>query len=339
MKEYLETFQRTIQFAEQLSNGQIHALESTEMKKISSSLQGSIMPCIVEIKASSSRLRESLEVCFKSLEIADDILQSKQRISDVSGVEIWQQLEHLSCCYIKVQSTANSYKEFALQKTNKAWLREFETLKNKYFISENGELKNSIGWDKKRFTSDVCSALFRHNHELEKATICGLRSILYIVESFDVAMLEKHLSSLDLKAYEFKKLEIKRVLENLKRRCQDTKNLPVNFTYLSLQSQFYSTTEDWKNRWGDIGWKYVSRFNEKVLMEGEKRINALFDDRTKLATDFLDQVITFYNHFLELQKTYQNESLVQRTAEKTWINMQRKEFEKIQAEIDLILGK
>lgn len=90
--------------------------------------------------------------------------------------------------------------------------------------------------------------------------------------------------------------------------------------------------------WGDIYWDEVLKFKYRVFSKIDKYITAIFDDRVKLATDALEQVIAFYNDFLERQERYQQETPEQRQAEKNWIDQQRQELTRVKMNIEAILN-
>lgn len=90
--------------------------------------------------------------------------------------------------------------------------------------------------------------------------------------------------------------------------------------------------------WGDISWKDVVKFKDKVSSKTEKFITAIFDDRVELATKAITKAIAFYNDFLERQERYQQETLEQREAEKAWIDQQRQQLQQVQHGIEAILN-
>lgn len=88
--------------------------------------------------------------------------------------------------------------------------------------------------------------------------------------------------------------------------------------------------------WGDIRWEEVVNFKDEIYPILERMINTIFDDRVKVLTESISQKIEFYNDFLERQQRYQQETPEEREAEKTWINKQRRELERMKYDIDTI---
>ncbi|WP_156518424.1 hypothetical protein [Phormidesmis priestleyi] len=48
--------------------------------------------------------------------------------------------------------------------------------------------------------------------------------------------------------------------------------------------------------------------------------------------------LTFYNHFLSLQKRYQQETPKQRLAEKAWFDRQRQQLQQLLDSVEVILN-
>jgi hypothetical protein len=93
-----------------------------------------------------------------------------------------------------------------------------------------------------------------------------------------------------------------------------------------------------QNPWSISSEQFAKFSKEQVSSKLENLIKAIFDDRIKSGTQAIEQVIAFYNYFLERQERYQQETPEQREAEKAWIDQQRQQLEQVQHGIEAILN-
>lgn len=340
MNQYLQAFEKVVQSTEQLLDAQYNSLESVEIKQTASVLQESTASCITELKLSASKLNETLKLCFENLALGEEVWQSKQRICEASSLEIWQQIGEISGCKIRIQSVINSYKITAIGKLAKSWNERAEELRKKYFIDSKGRMKDGIGWDdKKGFLTDVSPTLLAQSNEMNQVVREGLVLIFQDLKLINFGTLESCLKLLDKETVKRNEFRLKKILKGEDLKFKDPKNLFDGTHFIELHSLFSQAIKDLKNRWGDIEWKYIAQHKDEISHKIQKQVTAIFDDRAKLVEECLEQLICFYNNLLELQERYQQETSEQRLAEKGWIDQQRREFEKIQADINEVIGQ
>ncbi len=84
----------------------------------------------------------------------------------------------------------------------------------------------------------------------------------------------------------------------------------------------------------------IKEFNDFCLQVEkitEKLISNIFSQKEKIAVEAVEKMINFYNQFLENQSRYQDELVSQNQIEKSWIEIQKSELDKINQDISLVL--
>jgi hypothetical protein len=340
MNQYLQAFEKVVQSTEQLLDAQYIFLESVEIKQSASVLQQSTASCIAELKSSANKLNEMLKLCFDNLALSEEVWKSKQRICEASSLEIWQQIGEISGCKIRIQRMSSAYKVTAIEKLTKSWNERAEKLRKKYFVDSKGRMRDGVGWDdKKGFLTDVTPTLLAQSNEMNQVIREGLVLIFQSLTLTDFDTLESCLQLLDTETAKGNEFKLKKILKGENLKFKDPKNLFGGTHFVELHSLFNQVIKDLKNRWGDIEWKYVAQYKDEISQRIQKQVTTVFDDRAKLVEECLEQLLCFYNNLLELQNRYQQETQEQRLAEKGWIEQQRREFEKIQDDINAVLGQ
>lgn len=292
----------------------------------------------LELQQSAIKLKELIKPCFDELHHAEDVSNSKTRISEITKEEICEQIGELSGRDFRIISLGKKYRLQATKQVKKSWEERIKQLRQKWFIDANQQPKQGIGWgDKDGFIKDIRPAVGSQYLEL----------ILMIQENLSIVYQEFDAINLEL---------IERCLELLD---QQTKNELVNHihsTFSELKTKFCNPTEyppsNVKNftvavssrlgalvnkGWGDIYWEDVVKFKNEITSIIDDIVNVIFDDRVKLASEAIAKTISFYDDFLERQERYQQEPPEQREAEKAWILQQHQELEQLQKNIEAIL--
>ncbi|MBD2001388.1 hypothetical protein H6G00_33145 [Leptolyngbya sp. FACHB-541] len=340
MNQYLQAFEKVAQSTEQLLDAQYNSLESVEIKQTASVLQESTASCIAELRLSTTKLNETLKLCFDNLALGEEVWQSKQRIREASSLEIWQQLGEISGCKVRIQTMTTAYKITAIGKLTKSWNERAEELRKKYFVDSKGRMKDGIGWDdKKGFLLDVRPILLAQSNEMSQVIREGLVLIFQDLAIINFNALDSSLKLLDTETAKKSEFKIKDIFQAENLKFKDPKSLFGGIPLLGLHDLFSQAIKDLQNRWGDIEWKHVAQNKDEISRKIQKQVTTIFDDRVRLVEECLEQLLCFYNNFLELQSRYQQETPEQRLAEKSWIEQQQREFEKVQIDINAVLGQ
>jgi hypothetical protein len=253
--------------------------------------------------------------------------------------EIWEQIGEISGCSIRIRNLANQCKHEAIKRANKSLDERAEFLRKKWFIDSKGNPRKGIGFsDKDGFVKQIYPKLEYQYEEISQIVKTGLGLVYQEIMSIQLKPIEHCISLLDNENKAHYRKQIDLIVSELETKFSEpTENLPnyliefktaVNLDLKALVDKGF----------GEIYWKEVVEFKEKVYSKMDKFITAIFDDRVKLATEALEQAIAFYNYFLERQERYQQETPEQREAEKAWIDKQRWELEQVQTGIEAILN-
>ena len=130
MNEYLRSFQSIIQSVEPLVRDDYNSLE---IRQSAASLKHSVEPCFKELKQSATKLNGLVQVCFNDLSHAEDVWNSKQRITGVPTHEIWEQVGDLSGSSFRIRLLGSQCKSEAVKQVKDSWSKRFLSVRLKCF--------------------------------------------------------------------------------------------------------------------------------------------------------------------------------------------------------------
>ena len=338
MKEYFTSLRAIAQSSTELLAGQYHSVESLEIKQSATTLRSSIQPCLDDLLQAQAQLGKNLIGCMKTLEHSEAVWQSKQQVIAVSNFAILEKVGVISGWWNRTQQRVAEEKAEIIKQIQQNWLYEMEELKKKFFFDSKNQYRAGIGWaDKAGFRQELPVKVGSVSESLDDK----IRRLLdQLLQEFNIRGLHSVQVSTDLLDPELKSRTIQkkeRLLAELKNgfdRKLDT--LADRHTLTLLQGIDYKMVE-WKQRLGDISWEEVARFRDKGLAEIEERVELVINDRLAMLEKVVKWALTFYNHFLTLQKRYQQEPPEQRTAEKAWLDQQRQQLQQLLANVETSL--
>lgn len=336
MNEYLKAFQKINQSSTQLLTNESRSLE---IQQAARELNESLQPLFKELQESATRLKSYIQKSFEELDYADAVWDSKPRIAAAPKAEIWEHIGELSGRHFRIQQLSRQCKEEAIEKAMQYWENKVETLKKKWFIDKNGNLKEKIGWgDKDGFNKDIRLEVDAHFPLPELSTITA-KSLIFIHQEINLIRLELILECLKLLDWKSqttlsKKLEL--ILSEIEARLGKVKN-NTNEIIPAFRDNVKVNLVNWE-KWGDIPWHEVVIFRNKVGSKIKNDISSYFDRQVKFATQAIDEAIAFYSDFLAKQERYQQETPEQREAEKVWIKHQREELQRVKQGLEEILN-
>jgi hypothetical protein len=308
---------------------------------------------------------------------AEDVWNSKPRIAEAAKQEIWEQLGEISGCSFRIRNLASQYREEAVKHSKKYWDKQVECLRNKWFFDEeNGKNKDLLAWKIDNFIQDLYTGFYLQSQDLNvifKEVVKILHQELKVVS---LNKLQNCVNLLDQTAQSSSKIQFHQIFSEFEAKLGQSIDFvtvtniklhdAVDPTVDSLMNQVFlipslnkkiadavnSTVESLQhqishipgfkrsNKQGifSISWQWFTPVEAQVISAIENIITEVFDERVELATQALEQVIAFYNYFLERQDRYQQETAEQREAEKAWIDQQRRELERVQQGIEAILN-
>ncbi len=340
MNNYLDTFNNIQNSIDELSKNENISLET---KQAALHLKHGIELCIQEIKHSANKLNNLTSICSKHLQHTENIWLIKPSITGFVKYEIWTDIGNLSGFSIKINQLLVNLKNEAILESKKLWKISFKSLKNKYFIDAKGMQKKGVGWDEKsKFTNDIKNDVTKHSAYIMQLVQQQMQLIYAEFEKMNLGTLH---NCINLKNSLLNEQKQSKLIVNINSIPSETirnfKN-PVNHLYKNILNISLISTDDLKSlvnkEWGDISWEDFCKFHNIYSIKLEKFIAALVDERVKFVTEGIDKLIAFYNHFLEMQERYQQETPEQRKAENFWIEKQFQELKDLQAEIGIILN-
>jgi len=337
MNEYLRVFRDITQSIEQLLADDRNSLE---IQQAATSLKKSVQPCLEELKQSAIKLNRLVVSCSNELYQAESVWLSKPRIAEAAKQEIWEQLGDISGRSTRIRLLATQCRDEAIKLAKKSWNEQIELLRNKWFIDSKGNYKKGISFSNKdNFIKEISPGVDYQYKKTVQIINTGLSLIYKEITSIHLESIQHCISLLDKEAQIHYTKQIDLISSEL--QIQFTKHrepLPSYVTEFiaAVNPNLESLV---KNGWNDIYWENVIKFKEKVYSEIDKIITVVFNDRVELATKSIEQLIAFYNYFLERQDRYQQETPEQRKAEKAWIDKQRQELLQVKIGIDAILNE
>ena len=336
MNDYFNTFQNIDQSVEQLLTDEHN---SPEIKQSAASLKESVKPCIEELMQSATRLKRLVAVASDKLYHAENLWLSKPEIAEAAKSEIWEHLGEISGCSFRISRLGSQCKYEAAKQAKKYWDERIEYLRKIWFIDTKGQPKKGIGWsEKESFIKQLHVQLKLQNKEVNQVINKNLTPVYKEVNNIQLEAILHTITLLDQQNKARYKQQVDLMFSKIETNfANPTEHLP-NYL-LKLETAISPDLKALVDKgWGDILWEDVIKFKEKVASKIDKFITAIFDDRVELATKAITKAIAFYNYFLERQDRYQKETAEQREAEKAWIDQQRRELERVQQGIEVILN-
>lgn len=337
MQQYWQTLNNILDSVNALQKDKDNSIESPEIKESAKSFETSLRPCLQELSESSARLTSLLENSFKELQQAEDIWLSKNRIANADTSNVWQEITKLTGYYLKINQLGNESKKSATNKAKIACKKIFNQLLKIHFSDPKQGIKPGISWgDKTKFNKAIKPKLDIYDEQLNNILSEELISLFEFFRIFDLDYLFSHYSLLDKNNHKKYLRKTKLILNKINHEINHPDYID-NVLILKLSASFDATLNDWQKRFGDIYWQEVSTLEKQVINTSTSRVKMVIDDRVKLASSIIEEMITFYSQLLEKQNRYRQETPQQRLAEKHWIDKQKETLGKVQADISCIL--
>ncbi len=336
MNDYFNTFQNIGQSAEQLLADEHNSLE---IKQSATSLRESVQPCLEELKQSATRLKGLVQVSFDDLYNAEDVWNAKPKIAQASKQEIWEQIGEISGRAFKIPLLGSQCKFEAVKRIQESWNRRANFLKAKWFTEPSGKPKNSIALgDRSGFINELVAGLNLADKDLQSIVNDSFRLFYQEFASIHIDIVKQFVNLLDQQAKDSLNSKINKLVIEVNAKSI---NSSVYFPLLvkGFSNSINPALEAFLNQnyWSISSEEFTKFSKDKVFSTMENIIKAIFDDRVKLITEALEEMLAFYNYFLERQDRYQQETAEQRETEKAWIDQQRRELERVQQGIEAIL--
>ncbi|UNU22498.1 hypothetical protein [Microcoleus vaginatus] len=340
MNEYLKAFQAITQFSDRLLADEY---QSVEIKQSATQLSLDVEPCIDEIKESAIRLKGLVQVCFKDVSHAEDVWNSKPRIAGASPVDVWEQIGELSGCDVRIRSLGKQGKYDAIAKVRQSWNDKATKLKNQWFLwDKNPQVfqRDTIGFfDKDNLHKELRNEVDAQAERVILIMENELSLIFQELQSIDIEKIESCIECFDLNSQS----KFRERLQSIGGEIVSKFTEPLKYLPESYMKTFKETLKEpvetlvHKSKMGIslVDFEDSCKVIELIL---DNVILAIFDARIKLATQTLEKAIKFYNNFLEKQARYQKETPQQRSAEKDWIEGQRRQLREVQQYIDAVIS-
>ena len=338
MNEYFTSLRAIAQSSTELLAGQYHSLDSLEIKQSATTLRSSIQPCLDDLLQAQVQLGRNLIGCMKTLEQSEAVWHSKQQVIAVSDAVILEKVGEISGCWNRLQQFAAEEKAKIIEQANQNWLNQIEELKKKFFFDSKSQKREVIGWgEKDGFTRELPGKI---NHISESLDEAVKETLDQLFQRLDVKHLDSAQVFIDLLDPELESSimqEKESLLAELKNEFhRDLCTLSGGHT-LDFAQGTDSKVKEWWNRFGNISWEEVDEFRDKGLAKIEGRVELVMGDRLTMLQKVVKWALTFYNHFLDRQKRYQQETPEQCLAEKAWLDQQRRLLQQLLASVETSL--
>ncbi|MBW4548215.1 MAG: TerB family tellurite resistance protein [Symplocastrum torsivum CPER-KK1] len=291
-----------------------------------------------ELKESAKKLKELVQACLDELRQAEDVWDSKTRISEIAQEDICEQIGEISGRDFKILQLGKQCKLQAAEQIKKSWEERIERLRKKWFVDAKQQSKKGIGWNEKEgFIKDIRPQIDSQSSDLTVTVRQSLSVVYQEVADTNLELIERCLNLLDQNAKTELSYQINSILNDLKTKFCNIKEHPPSEAKVFRVAVSSPLGALVNKGWGDIYWEEIVKFKNEVSSTIDDIVTAIFDDRVKLATQALAKVISFYDDFLERQERYQQETPEQRDVEKAWIAQKRNELERMQKNIEVML--
>ncbi len=336
MKEHWEALHTIIDSVAALKDNQYHSVNSLEIKESANNFEKSLKPCVQELTQSSIRLQSLIEDSLKQLAQAEDIWHSKGRIANSCTSTTWEELTKLTGYSIKLKQLKKQYQSSILEESTNKWQQIIEALKKRYFINARKGIKLGIGWNEKsQFIKEIRYKLQYYSLELDNIIAEQVTQLFQELSFIEEQRLTYYLDLFDNAKKDELYNEVQKVSQDI-----DNKINNINYikrVYLTkLPVQFDATLRGWQNKFGELSWKEITKFENNVIEASKSRITTIFSDRIILANKIVERLIEFHHDLLEKQNRYRQETSEQRLAEKAWIDQQKETLQKMQLEFQNI---
>ena len=338
MNEYFTSLRAIAQSSTELLAGQYHSVESLEIKQSATTLRSSIQPCLDDLLQAQAQLGKNLMGCMKTLEQSEAVWHSKRQVIAVSDAVILEKVGEISGWWNHLQQFAAEEKAKIIEQANQNWLNQIEELKKKFFFDSKSQKREVIGWgEKDGFTRELPGKISSVSESLDKAV---KETLDQLFQRLDIKHLDSAQIFTDLLDPELKSSitqEKESLLTELEDKFYRKLGTLSNSYTLDLSHDTDSKVKEWQNRFGNISWDEVDKFRDKGLAKIEARVELVINDRLAILQTIVKWALTFYNHFLDRQKRYQEETPEQRLAEKAWLDQQRHLLQQLSANVETSL--
>ena len=331
MNDYFNTFLNLDESIEQLLKDEQNSLE---MKQFALSLKASVYPCLEEMRQSTARLKKFVLVCSEELYHAEDVWLSKPRIAEAPKPEIWEQLGEISGRAFRIPRLGRQCQAEAVKRIQESWNRRATFLKTKWFTRDSITLGDRSG-----FINDLVGSLNLADEDLDSIIKDSFKLIHQEIASIQIDIVTHFVSVLDRQSKDILTSQVnKLVIEVNAKFSNPYQYIPTNIKGFKNSVEPALEAFVKQNYWSINSEQFAKFSKEQVSSKMENIIKAVFDDGVKLGSQALQQIIAFYNDFLERQERYQQETPEQREAEKAWIDQQRQQLQQVQDRIEAILN-
>jgi hypothetical protein len=338
MKEYFTSLQSIAHSSTELLAGQYHSIGSLEIKQSATTLRSSIQPCLDDLLQAQVQLGRNLIGCMKTLELSEAVWHSKQRVIEVSTFAILEEVGEIIGWWNRLQQIAAEEKTQIIEQAKQDWLNQIEELEKTFFFDSKNQHRAGIGWaDKTGFRQELPDKV----RSVSKSLDSKIEKLLdQLLQEFNIRGLHPVQVSADLLDPESKSRtmqEKESLLAELKNGFDRKLDTLSDKHSLGLFQGIDYKVAEWQQRFGDISWEEVVRFRDKGLAKIEERVELVINDRLAMLEKVVKWTLTFYNHFLSLQKRYQQETSGQRRAEKAWLDQQRQQLQQLLDSVEINL--
>lgn len=339
MNEY-EYFQNITNSIEQLLSEESQSLE---IQLAARNLRKSVRPCLEEIRRCASKLKHLNQDCFKGLDMAEDVWNSKPRIAEAPKADIWEHLGEIAGLGIRIRQLGEKYRIKLIEKFTEDWEAQCTKFRKKWFAWDEKKLqfkKNpNIGFFEKDAMIKEFLELYREANYFvlnlsANVNFIYREEIIYReIISMTLSIITDCINRLDRKnkdKFLAKIAEISQMIrksDNIYYVNKFQGDIKKTIDNIELQSSMFGISLD-----------NFDKFCETVLDVIKGLVIAIFDEKLQIALATIEEVISFYNDFLEKQARYQQETPDQREAEKAWIDTNRQQLEQVQKGLEAILN-
>lgn len=310
--------------------------QSLELKQSATDLSQSIQLCTDEMRESAVKLEQLLKNCYRDLDQAEEVWNSKAGILSIPKDEIWEQIAQISNVDVRIRNLRKKCKTEVIKELKESWTNRVTKLKKQWFTEKNtGQPKQEAGLsDKDGLIKDLERELIDQNRQIILAIKHNIKLLDKELYNLRINLLESHIGYYQIKDKNYLLSKIR----NYRYNCNLLFYVEGNVSNPLLDLIKPSWDSFYKDSFLVIKRDRLDDFSNTVLLFMESSLLPRLDECFDLAISTLMFHLTFYDDLLEKQNRYEQEMPQKWQAEKQSLDQLRSQIDKVQTEIDTILN-
>lgn len=333
---------------------------TVELKRTAEQMHQALQPCMNELKQAAANLAHLLQPCQEELDHAFDVWESKINVRSAIAADIWEEIGTLTGVLFQAKALQAQMTEHLVSQAGQDWDERVKSLEQRWFIDKKGGNSKSVNpTEVDKFLQQVKAMLKSQTEDLGDRLTSTLTPLAKSLSHIGLKVASDHINLLDSKEKAAYQQRVMAQLESLESLLQQPlEHLPAGTENLA---EIYERTinqladqtlpggnlpgrDKFKSILGGrvialmpITWEQFSGFTAEISELTQTFVRSVIEHRVASLADGLENLIRFYDAFLEKQQRYEQESEDQRLKEKVWITNHAQQFIQLQEQLQQLL--